>query len=760
MSHTATSHHSHHATEAAGVTADVGNGTSSLRWGNERLQLEISWRPEVAPWLSCLWLQGRRVRLPGGLPLIEVLTAAHGHRFASSRLVHTCIGTEARYRGHEEERGEGWAALTLRVGTAGSGIESSMRLIQYDGAGAVRAEVTVVNTGRENVVLRAVPSFTAQLGLGGSDRPHWILHEGHSDWLAEGRWRQTNMPGELLPDIAHELTGQEPRGEYSLTSHGTWSTGKHLPIAAAVSRKGALDASPESGRHAGVESGRNAGLETTGPRADADAGLAWLWQIEHNGPWRWEVGHNDAGDYLSLSGPTHADHDWLQVLAPGERFTSVPVAVAAAAGLDCAVAELTAYRRSARREHPDNAALPVIFNDYMNTINGDPTTEKLLPLVDAAAEVGAEIFCIDAGWYDESGDWWDSVGQWLPSTTRFPGGLDEVIDRIHARGMRPGLWLELEVVGVNSPLAQELPPEAFLQLAGTRVVEHHRYHLDLRHRAARDHLNGVVDRLVQQFGIGYFKFDYNINPGAGSDRETPSTGAALLEHNRAHLGWLDGLHERYPDLVIENCGSGAMRSDWAMLSRLQLQSTSDQQDFRKYPPIAVSAPMVMLPEQAANWAYPQPGMSREEVSFCLVTGLLGRFFLSGHLNELTDQQHALVRQAMAVAKEIRGDIRRAVPFWPLGLPGWEDSWVALGLATSEGALLAVWNRDPEQDRISLPIGRFAPSGASIATLFPHGLQPWQSQWDPSAGVLELTNTTGTLGARVFRIHPAAAQHQP
>ena len=66
-----------------------------------------------------------------------------------------------------------------------------------------------------------------------------------------------------------------------------------------------------------------------------------------------------------------------------------------------------------------------------------------------------------------------------------------------------------------------------------------------------------------------------------------------------------------------------------MLSRLAMQSTSDQQDFRKYPPIAASAPVSMLPEQAASWAYPQPEMSDEEAAFCLVTGLLGRFYLSG-----------------------------------------------------------------------------------------------------------------------------------
>ena len=92
--------------------------------------------------------------------------------------------------------------------------------------------------------------------------------------------------------------------------------------------------------------------------------------------------------------------------------------------------------------------MPVIFNDYMNTLMGDPTTEKLLPLIDAAAEVGADYFCIDAGWYAE-GDWWNTVGAWQPSTTRFPNGLGEVIDRIHSRGMVPGLWLEPEVIGVR-----------------------------------------------------------------------------------------------------------------------------------------------------------------------------------------------------------------------------------------------------------------------------------------------------------------------
>ena len=84
--------------------------------------------------------------------------------------------------------------------------------------------------------------------------------------------------------------------------------------------------------------------------------------------------------------------------------------------------------------------------------------------------------------------------------------------------------------------------------------------------------------------------------------------------------------------MFENCSSGAMRADFAMLELFDLQSTSDQQDFRLYPPIAAGAPLQMLPEQAGNWAYPQPWMSDEEIAFTMVTGLSGRLYLSGFLD--------------------------------------------------------------------------------------------------------------------------------
>src|SRR5206468_2106737 len=117
------------------------------------------------------------------------------------------------------------------------------------------------------------------------------------------------------------------------------------------------------------------------------------WQIESNGGWHWEISDFDNQLYLRLSGPTDQEHQWWKNLKPGEVFESVPVAVAVAqqatepefSAFQQVIGALTQYRRQIRRQNSDNEKLSVIFNDYMNALNADPTTEKELPLIEAAA---------------------------------------------------------------------------------------------------------------------------------------------------------------------------------------------------------------------------------------------------------------------------------------------------------------------------------------------------------------------------------------
>ncbi|WP_086709291.1 alpha-galactosidase [Streptomyces antimycoticus] len=659
-------------------------------------------------------------------PLVEVQLLGHGRFPGSHRYADTTTGARLRHVHHTATTTpDGHAELRVRQHDPATGLTATSVFRAAPGTPAVRTW-TELTAGGATLTVQAVTSactgaFLTDAGLGVDDFD--VVH-GDSDWVAESRWHRTPLRRAGLAAMDPEVHHHAPRSRFALTSRSSWSTGEHLPTGALVAR---------------------------------DDSWALAWQIEHNGAWHWEVGERRHGAYLALLGPTDTEHQWSTDLPPGQGFTTAPVSLAVAAGgLDEALGALTRQRRTLLSARPDR--LPVVFNDYMNTLMGDPTTARLLPLIDAAASAGADVFCVDAGWYDEDGGWWDSVGEWRPSTTRFPGGLAEVMDSIRQRGMVPGIWLEPEVIGVRSPLARTLPDEAFFQRGGTRVTEHGRHHLDLRHPAARAHLDEVVDRMVAEFGIGYFKFDYNIMPGPGTDLGGLAPGAGLLGHNRAQLEWLDAVLDRHSGLLIENCASGAMRMDYALLSRLHLQSTSDQQNPLLYPPIAAAAPASVLPEQCGNWAYAQPGMSPDEAAFTLATGVLGRLYLSGHLNRMTDEKLGLVREAVRVHRAVLPFLASALPFWPLGLTGAEGAWVSTGLRAAMApyeTLLTVWKLPGAGDQVLLPVPHLRDREVRAEVVFPASATGWAPHWDAGRGELRLDCATRTPTACVVRLSASA-----
>jgi alpha-galactosidase len=657
-------------------------------------------------------------------PLVEVIIAGQGR--ARSQMAHreSLVGERLRYTGHAAEQEGGRHFLRIEQADPVTGLSATVQLTAWEGLAAVEARTVVRNGSDRPVRLEAVSSLAFGTAASREELDGAELAQADSVWLAENQWEVRPL-SRRLADLGVDCArhGQSCRGRHYLRSGTTWSTGEHLPMGA-----------------------------VTLPRRELGP-LTLMWQIEHNGPWLWELSAIEGGFYLGLFGPTDSEHQWHPVLQPGESFTTVPVSLAlATGGFDSAAAVLTRHRRRVVAPRLADAPLPVVFNDYMNTIMGDPTAEALGPLIEAAAAVGAEVFCIDAGWYDDNSGWWNSVGTWRASGQRFSGGLGQVTSSIRGLGMIPGLWLEPEAVGIDSPVAAALPDAAFLNRGGERVLEHGRYHLNLTHPAAREHLDQVVDRLVADYGVGYFKLDYNmICPGADGD---DGAGAGLLDHARALLDWLDGLAERHPRLLLENCSSGGMRADYAMLARANLQSTSDQQDLLLYPMIAAAAPASILPEQAANWAYPQPTMSPEEAAFTLCTGLAGRLYLSGWISKMSSPQLELVRQAVTLAKAGRDDLRNAVPAWPLGLPGWRDPWLVQALLWPDVTQLVCWRKPGAPSRLEIPLPALAGRNADARVVFPDrcdGIGGWGLRWDGGSGQLTVDCAGSSPQARVIRL---------
>lgn len=658
-------------------------------------------------------------------PLVEAMITGDGRARNTTRFTHTGVGARLRLTDVREWTIDGVAGLDIEQRDEKTGLVVTVTFTASPEIAGARVRTSVRNDGIVPVVLEALSTIAIGALVSHGDDPHdAFLHSGSGEQLAENRWTITKAWSQSgLGDFHSAVNHQPGRGYTAATGTSTWTTARALPT-------GVLE-HPRSGR-------------------------AIAWQLEHNGGWRWELDNQREDEdalALVLLGPTDLHHHWAEELVPGASFESVPASFTIGdAGAASAVAELTRHRRWIRRAQRTDTSSLLVFNDFMNTILGDPTTERLLPLIDAAAAVGAECFCIDAGWYDDSeeGDWWPSVGEWLPSARRFPGGLAEVVEAIRAHGMKVGIWVEPEVVGVRSPLAESLPAEAFMQRHGIRVREHDRYFLDLRSEAAREHLDRTFDRLISDFGVQFFKLDYNVMPGAGTDLDAFSPGAGLLAHNRAHLGWFTALRARHPEVVFENCSSGAMRSDFGMLEAFDLQSTSDQQDLRLYPPIAASAPMQMLPEQAGNWAYPQPWMSDDEIAFTMVTGLSGRLYLSGFINQMNDPQFDLVREAVRVFKSTRIHIADAVPEWPSGYPDWEAPSLSLRLRGAGRSLLYVWHRSESTiEPLALDLGVDV-TPASLRQVFPAKAAPWTASVRDD-GRIRLAPSTPGLSARVFEV---------
>ncbi|MGX1915806.1 alpha-galactosidase [Streptomyces phaeochromogenes] len=689
-----------------------------VTWGHRALETEFATDADGVLRLVRLALPGDSASESGSdalLHLVELTALGHGSGWSGPRFTGTALGSRLRYRGHATQERDGWTYLTVELHDPGTGLTASVELSSPIGLPVLRSRVRLRNDGEEPLVVQSVSSLL----LGALPSPDSLdVHRARNDWLAECRW-YTEPLRDTVADIHVDVHQHDSRSALTLAGRGSWPTDGHLPMGALTERGGVR---------------------------------AWLWQIESPAGWRWDLGERDHGTYLALNGPMDAEHQWRVRLAPGSEFTTVPGILALGSGLDDAFGALTSYRRAVRRPHPDHTTLPVVFNDYMNTLMGDPTTEKLLPLIDAAAEAGSEYFCIDSGWYDDGTEgWWDSVGEWLPSSRRFPGGgIHEVLDRIRERGMVPGLWLEPEVVGLRSPVADSLPPDAFFQRDGLRITEQGRHQLDLRHPAARAHLDRTVDRIVGDWGVGYLKLDYNIvvDPGTRAPGDI-SPGAGLLGHAEAYLDWLSEVLDRYPGLVIENCASGGMRMDGATLAVTQLQSTSDQQDPLRFPPIAAAAPTAVPPEQGAVWAYPQPEFDDDLITFTLGGALLGRIHLSGHLNRMSERQLGLVRDAVAVYKSIRRDLAEAVPFWPLGLPGWTDEWLALGMRVPGDTMsyLSVWRRGGDTE-LRLPVGHLAGRQVRTEILHPSAPTAGSAVWDGDGLRVSLPRTPAVLLIRL------------
>lgn len=459
----------------------------------------------------------------------------------------------------------------------------------------------------------------------------WLCRQ---TWQGEAQWQKTHIKNfGFFPKTAHHSTES-----FHIVNTGSFTTAKFYPtffIEDVVRKK------------------------------------VWAFQFEPVGNYHVEIGYDKNSSCLFVNLECVNDR-YLQsgiMLKAGETYSTEHALYGEISGdINDALRELTYARRKLFNK---GKHLPVIYNDYMNALWGNPDEDKLIPLIDAAAKVGAEIFCIDAGWFMlKSKGWEQCLGDWNVSKDRFENyGFKGIIDYINSKSMKAGCWLEMECVSQHSE-AFKYPDSWFLRKYGKRIGADSRYFFDYTNPEVCKYMRSKVKALYDM-GIRYVKNDYNECTGSGVDfNDGNSLGIGVNRALHGFFEFIDSLKEEFSDLIIENCGSGAMRSDYATLSHFDLQSVTDQEDYVLNHVITAGTLLNMLPEHMGVWAYPIPLLFRdinnpemldsaeykekmskgEQTAFNMVNGMMGSLYLSGRIDKADDKNFAIIKDGIVFYK--------------------------------------------------------------------------------------------------------------
>lgn len=217
---------------------------------------------------------------------------------------------------------------------------------------------------------------------------------------------------------------------------------------------------------------------------------------------------------------------------------------------------------------------PVTVNTW-EALYFDHRHDRLCDLVDASAEVGAERFVIDDGWFRGRNDDTSSLGDWYPDEHKYPDGLGPIAEYIHSKGMEFGLWVEPEMVNEKSELFRNHPDWVLGLRSYKHMTGRNQLVLDIANPLVSDYLFGRIAPLIEDHGISYLKWDMNrdlVLPGDQAGR------ANVYQQTGALYDLMDRFTDAFPKLEIESCASGGGRIDYGVLKHTHRFWTSDSND--------------------------------------------------------------------------------------------------------------------------------------------------------------------------------------
>lgn len=443
--------------------------------------------------------------------------------------------------------------------------------------------------------------------------------------------------------------------------------------------------------------------------ANEEAGTVWFGALAYSGNWCLRFENLPSGHVRVFGG--YGSYDFGLDLAPGSSHRT-PACVFGCSGEGVGGASRRLHRFARERVLPqtDRQLRPVLYNSWEATFF-DVNENGQRELAKIAASLGVELFCVDDGWFGARSNDSAGLGDWVPRTEAFPQGIRPLADDVRALGMRFGLWVEPEMVNPDSDLYRAHPDWVLHYPGRPRSECRNQLILDFGRPEVVDHILEVLDRLVREIGVDFFKWDMNryaTEPGSVAGR------AVWRAHVHGLYRIMDTLRARHPGLDIQSCSGGGGRVDLGILSRCDQAWTSDNTDAITRTRIQDGFSLAYPPRAMECWVTDETNYLTKRTSSLdlrfdvAMRGVLG---IGTPLTALAAEELGEYRSHIAFYKTIRPVVQNG-DLYRLGTAA--ESGASLWLIVAPDRRTAVFSLVTVDDAVGRPRGPFLLRGLDPA----------------------------------------------
>ena len=330
---------------------------------------------------------------------------------------------------------------------------------------------------------------------------------------------------------------------------------------------------------------------------------------------------------------------------------------------------------------------PILVNNWEATYF-DFNEDKIIGLANAAKELGIELLVLDDGWFGKRNGDNCSLGDWYVNREKLPNGISGLAKKVNEIGLKFGLWVEPEMISVDSDLYREHPDWCIHVPDRIRTEARNQLILDLSRKEVCDYIVDTIGGILKESDISYIKWDMNRNMSEFGSVALPADRQKEMPH-RYMLGLYDVMERitsAYPDVLFEGCSGGGGRFDPGILYYMPQIWTSDDTDAVERLRIQYGTSMAYPISTMGAHVSAVPNHQTGRVTSLKTRGdvaMSGNFGYELDLMKFTDEEKEEVKAQIEQYKELRtfvqaGDMYRLKsPFRTAYNDGNDTAWMVI-----------------------------------------------------------------------------------